>query len=80
MAAMDQTKLQTAAGSGLAAAASGGHPVTPAPLSDSTAWKKQRPGATFFEKLQVSSRNLLLCIHHVSATCLPLAMKLRAVL
>ena len=55
IAAMDPTKLQTASGAGPQAAgiaASG--VVTPAALSDSAAWKKQRPGAAFFEKLQVS--------------------------
>ena len=49
---MDQTKLQEASGSGLQSVGSGGV-VTAADLSESTAWKKQRPGATFFEKLQV---------------------------
>jgi len=58
---MDQSKLQAAAGSSLQAggkAASG--VATPAARTDSSAWKKQRPGATFFEKLQVSM--LYLCI------------------
>ncbi len=52
---MDQSKLQTAAGSSLQAAGKAASGVaTPAARSDSSAWKKQRPGATFFEKLQVS--------------------------
>ena len=51
IAAMDPTKLQAASGGGPQAASG---VVTPAALSDSTAWKKQRPGAAFFEKLQVS--------------------------
>ena len=54
VAAMDQTKLQEATGGGLQTVGSGGV-VTAADLSDSTAWKKQRPGATFFEKLQAST-------------------------
>ena len=59
MAAMDQSKLQTAAGSSLQAAGKAASGVaTPAARSDSSAWKKQRPGATFFEKLQV--RNAVL--------------------
>ena len=54
MAAIDQSKLQTAAGSSLQAAGESASGVaTPAARSDSSAWKKQRPGATFFEKLQV---------------------------
>jgi len=59
VAAMDQSKLQTAAGSSLQAAGKAASGVaTPAARSDSSAWKKQRPGATFFEKLQV--RNAVL--------------------
>ena len=54
VAAMDQTKFQTTSGSDLSRAGSASDAVTPPALSDSTAWKKQRPGATFFEKLQVS--------------------------
>lgn len=45
VAAMDQTKLQAPVSSEAAEGAVQGR---------STAWKKQRPGATFFEKLQVS--------------------------
>lgn len=53
MAAMDQTKLQEASGSGLSSLGSGGA-APAADQGDSSAWRKQRPGATFFEKLQVS--------------------------
>ncbi|KAL0042783.1 hypothetical protein WJX79_011021 [Trebouxia sp. C0005] len=54
VAAIDQSKLQTAAGSSLQAAGESASGVaTPAARSDSSAWKKQRPGATFFEKLQM---------------------------
>jgi len=67
VAAMDQSKLQTAAGSSLQAAGKAASGVaTPAARSDSSAWKKQRPGATFFEKLQV--RNVAL---HAVATGMP---------
>ena len=56
MAAMDQCKLQAAAGGSLQAAGKAASGVaTPAARTDSSAWKKQRPGATFFEKLQVRS-------------------------
>ena len=56
---MDQSKLQTGAGSSLQAAGKAASGVAPpAARSDSSAWKKQRPGATFFEKLQV--RNAVL--------------------
>ena len=53
MAAMDQTKLQEASGSGLHSVAGNGDAIA-ADSSDSSAWRKQRPGATFFKKLQVS--------------------------
>lgn len=52
VAAMDQTKLQEASGSGLHSVygVKAGVAADPA---DSSAWRKQRPRATFFEKLQV---------------------------
>ena len=53
VAAMDETKVPQPPGSSLQSGSSAGI-VTALDLSDSTAWKKQRPGATFFEKLQVS--------------------------
>ena len=62
VAAMDQSKLQEASGSGLLSASSGGL-VTAADLSDSTAWKKQRPGATFFaaDTFNVSDQLSIAC-------------------
>ena len=59
VAAMDQTKIQEASGSGLHSVSGGGAAVA-ADLADSSAWRKQRPGATFFEKLQV-------CLAHPAA-------------
>lgn len=68
IAAMDPTKLQTASGGDPQAAS---RVVTPAALSDSTAWKKQRPGAAFFEKLQVSFVVAMLWVSmHEYAACI----------
>ncbi|KAL3144163.1 hypothetical protein ABBQ32_003947 [Trebouxia sp. C0010 RCD-2024] len=52
VAAMDQTKLQEASGSGLQPVSSSGDALA-TDQSNSSAWRKQRPGATFFKKLQV---------------------------
>ena len=53
VAAMDQTKLQEASSSRLHSVGGSGDAIA-ADQGDSSAWRKQRPGATFFEKLQVS--------------------------
>lgn len=53
VAAMDQSKLQQAPGSILHQVGKAGDAIA-TDLSNSSAWRKQRPGATFFKKLQVS--------------------------
>ena len=60
---MDQTKLQEASSSRLHSLGSGGDAVA-TDQGDSSAWRKQRPGATFFEKLQVSYGHLLFFLHN----------------
>lgn len=65
---MDQTKLQEASSSRLHSVGGGGNAIA-ADQGDSSAWRKQRPGATFFEKLQVSYGHFLLLLLHNCFSC-----------
>ena len=65
---MDQTKLQEASSSRLHSVGGGGA-ADAADQADSSAWRKQRPGATFFEKLQVSHGHFWLFFLHNWFSC-----------